>query len=220
MTELTCQQYREVAAELALGVLPAIERARALAHLDSCSACRDTVSALTITGDRIIELLPGAEPPAGFEQRVMTALMPPAPRPRRWWMPAAAVVITIALLSGGWTLGRASLGVGPLGAGAAARMVLFAPLTAGGHEVGQAYLYPDQPSWIYLALDTDSATATGTVRCELVRHDGSTVPVGTFHLAKGYGAWGAPTTIDHNSLTSARVIDSTGVILATAHFTR
>jgi hypothetical protein len=219
MTELTCQQCRELAAELALGVLPGIERARALAHLDSCTACRNTVSALTLTADRLIELLPGAEPPAGFEQRVISALAPPAPRSRRWWMPTAAVLITIALVSGGWTLGRASLGVGPLEAGAAARMVRFAPLTAGGHEVGQAYLYPDQPSWIYLSLDTDSDTATGTVRCELVRHDGSTVPVGTFHLAKGYGSWGAPTTIDHHSFTAARIIDSTGATLATAHFT-
>lgn len=74
MGELTCRQCRELAAELALNVLPGRERDEALDHLDRCPGCRDMVSALTVTGDRMVELLPGAEPPAGFEQRVLTAL--------------------------------------------------------------------------------------------------------------------------------------------------
>lgn len=70
---MTCQQCHELAAELALNVLPARERVGVLAHLDTCGGCRETVSALTVTADRLVELLPGAEPPAGFEHRVMTA---------------------------------------------------------------------------------------------------------------------------------------------------
>lgn len=219
MTELTCQQCRELAAELALGVLPGVERAHALAHLDRCTTCRDTVTALTVTADRFVELVPGAEPPAGFEQRVMSALVPLSPRARRrWWVPAAAVLLAVALVAGGWTLGRATVGIAPTEAGAAARAVLFAPLTTAGREVGQAYIYPGQPSWIYLSLDTDSDAASGTVRCELIRRDGSTVPVGRFTLAKGYGAWGGPAIVDRDSLATARVIDGSGATLATAHF--
>ncbi|MGH3781539.1 MAG: hypothetical protein ACRDRO_13180 [Pseudonocardiaceae bacterium] len=219
MTELTCQQCHELAAELALGVLPGVERAHALAHLDHCTTCRDTVSALTVTGDRFVQLLPGVEPPAGFEQQVMSALTPPSPRARwRWWVPAAAILLAVALVAGGWTLGRATLGIAPLEAGATARTVVFAPLTTGGREVGQAYVYPGRPSWIYLSLDTDSDAASGTVRCELIRRDGSTVPIGRFTLAKGYWAWGGPATVDRDSLATARVIDGSGATLATAHF--
>ncbi|MBV9650625.1 MAG: zf-HC2 domain-containing protein [Pseudonocardiales bacterium] len=217
MTELTCRQCRELAAELALGVLPGAERARTLAHLDHCTACRTAVSALTRTGEALIELLPAAEPPAGFEHRMMTALGPP-PRTRHWLMPTAAIIVAIALAGGGWTLGRATLGVGPLETGAAWQTVAFAPLKVGEQQVGQVYLFPGRPAWIYLSLDTDRNSATGTVRCELVRQDGTTVPVGTFQLAKGYGAWGASVPVDRNSLATARVIDSTGAILATAHF--
>jgi hypothetical protein len=218
MTELSCRQCREVAAELALGVLPGVERARALAHLDHCTACRNAVSTLTRTGDRVVELIPGAEPPAGFEARVMAALAPAAPQRRRRWVPAAAGVAAVALLGGGWALGRASLGVAPLEADSATRAVLFEPLTAGGQDVGQAFLYPGRPSWIYLSLDTDSKTTSDTVRCELVRQDGSTMAVGEFRLVKGYGGWGGPVTLDRGSLAAARVIDSTGATIATARF--
>ena len=74
--EPTCQQCRELAAELALNVLPDRERASAQAHLDRCPGCRDLVRALTVTAEQLLELLPSAEPPAGFEQRVITALTP------------------------------------------------------------------------------------------------------------------------------------------------
>jgi hypothetical protein len=68
----TCQQCRKLAAELALNVLPARERVEALAHLDRCAGCREVVDALTVTVDRLVALLPDAEPPVGFEQRTMT----------------------------------------------------------------------------------------------------------------------------------------------------
>jgi hypothetical protein len=75
MTELTCQQCEELTALLAVDVLTDCERARVLAHLEEgCSSCRDTASALTTIANQIIELLPHAQPPAGFEQRVITAL--------------------------------------------------------------------------------------------------------------------------------------------------
>lgn len=74
MTELTCEQCGELTAELAVGVLTDCERAWVLAHLDGCSRCRDTASALTTIANHIIELLPEAQPPARLEQRVITAL--------------------------------------------------------------------------------------------------------------------------------------------------
>jgi hypothetical protein len=74
MTELTCPQCEQLAPELALKMLSDCQRARVLAHLAGCATCRDTISALTTIADQIIELLPNVSPPAGFEQRVITAL--------------------------------------------------------------------------------------------------------------------------------------------------
>jgi hypothetical protein len=230
MTELTCQQCRELAAELALDVLTGRERAQALAHLDSCTSCRDTVSALTVTADRLIELLPDAQPPTGFEDRVMTALIPPSPRTRRWQIPAAAL-LALALAGGGWILGHTNHDVTPAqtntqaenNAQAGERTVLYAPLTTGHqtgeHQIGHAYVYPGNPSWIYLSLDTNSNTTSDTVRCEVVRRDGSTAPVGTFPLTHGHGAWGGPAPVDRDTLATARLINSSGHTLAKARFT-
>lgn len=74
MTQMTCPQCRHYAAELALDILPEPVRTRALAHLDSCTTCRNTVSALIFTAAQLIELLPEAQPSAGFEHRVISAL--------------------------------------------------------------------------------------------------------------------------------------------------
>ena len=81
--EMSCREFSDMAAELALGVLTGRERAAAIAHLDGCDACRDNVRQLTMTGEGLLELLPTVEPPAGFETRVMEriGLAGPAPSP-------------------------------------------------------------------------------------------------------------------------------------------
>src|SRR5579863_3541225 len=71
---MSCAEFHDSAAELALGVLTGRERAEALAHLDHCEACREHVRQLTMTGEQMLSLLPTAEPPAGFESRVMDRL--------------------------------------------------------------------------------------------------------------------------------------------------
>jgi hypothetical protein len=72
--DMGCDEFADVAAELALGVLMGRERADALAHLEGCDACRETVRQLTMTGEQLLGLLPAVEPPAGFENRVMARL--------------------------------------------------------------------------------------------------------------------------------------------------
>jgi anti-sigma-K factor RskA len=74
MDDMGCDEFAEVAAELALGVLTGRERARALAHLDGCESCREQVRELSMAGDELLALLPSAEPPAGFESRVLDRL--------------------------------------------------------------------------------------------------------------------------------------------------
>ncbi len=79
LNDMTCAELADVAAELALGVLTGRERAMAIAHLDRCDECREHVRQLMATGEQLLELLPPAEPPAGFETRVLERLGLPAP---------------------------------------------------------------------------------------------------------------------------------------------
>ena len=71
----------DVAAGLALGALTGRERAGAVAHLETCPACRAHVQDLTLTATQLLALLPEHQPPAGFAARTIQRL-PHATRPR------------------------------------------------------------------------------------------------------------------------------------------
>jgi anti-sigma-K factor RskA len=79
MDDMSCDEFAGVAAELALGVLTGRERAAALAHLGGCEPCREQVRELAMAGDELLALLPAAEPPAGFESRVLERIGLTAP---------------------------------------------------------------------------------------------------------------------------------------------
>jgi len=79
LNDMTCGEMSDMAAELALGVLTGRERALAVAHLDNCEACREHVRQLMATQEQLLELLPSAEPSAGFEMRVLERIGLPAP---------------------------------------------------------------------------------------------------------------------------------------------
>jgi hypothetical protein len=79
LNDMTCAELADVAAELALGVLTGRDRAGAITHLDKCDECREDVRQLMATGEQLLELLPSAEPPAGFETRVLERLGLPVP---------------------------------------------------------------------------------------------------------------------------------------------
>jgi hypothetical protein len=70
MTTLTCDEFRNLAAEVALGILSGAERADALGHMEHCVSCRVLVEGLAQTGDSLLLLAPEADPPMGFESRV------------------------------------------------------------------------------------------------------------------------------------------------------
>jgi anti-sigma factor RsiW len=125
--EMGCEQVRELAPELALGIAAGEDRDAALRHLSGCPACRQLVSELSSVGDELLLLAPEREPPAGFGSRVLTAIAAPPrqhgaravphgvragrrrvragprawlPRGRRWVAVAAAAVLAAAIGAG------------------------------------------------------------------------------------------------------------------------
>jgi hypothetical protein len=221
MPELNCTECAELAPELALNALTGRERATALAHLDHCSRCRTTVSALTSTADEIFSLLPDVEPPYGFEKRVLDALSPPAPRSSRWPVAAAASGLALTLIGVGW-LGGSFMPAkmyADQGGEPGTRTVLYAPLTNKSQEVGQAYLEPDQPSWVYLSLSANVQPGTN-LRCTITDPDSATAAaLATFTLDHGHGGWTIPVALQHDGKIVATVIDGAGRVIGSAHFT-
>jgi hypothetical protein len=125
---LGCEEFAGMAAELALGVLTGRERADAFAHVEQCDACREALRQLTMTGEKLMELLPAVEPPAGFETRVMGRIgITPASAP--------APVPTVGTASGSGGAGAAS--GGRRGRGSRGRAVHARPGGGRGDRPGQ-----------------------------------------------------------------------------------
>src|SRR3954470_14175345 len=97
-----CEQTREHAAELALGITDGEERAQALRHLAECAECRKAVDELSAVTDELLTLAPTQQPPPGFESRVLERLAPARPRPRtrRLLVPIAAAAASAAVAAG------------------------------------------------------------------------------------------------------------------------
>ena len=242
LNDMSCREFSDVAAELALGVLTGRERAAAIAHLDQCDACRENVRQLTMTGEGLLELLPAAEPPAGFESRVLERIgvATPAPSPARrarvfpfgrrpagqaaaapgrphqagWTRRTlAAAAVAIAVVAGG--LGGWGLGIGT--SSPASTPLSSATLLSASHQtVGKIFLYQGSPRWLYMSVDMPSGD--GTVLCQVVSRDGQVTTVGSFRLADGHGYWGSPATGAPGELTGARLVTPQGTVLATASF--
>jgi hypothetical protein len=215
MTEPTCGEFKDLSAELALGILQGRERAEALAHLERCPACHEELLLMGDLADRIVSLTPSAEPPAGFETRVLAAIAPKAKPARRRpvALVLAAAVVAGAIGVGGWAIGRGS----GHGAGTSPSGVVTAAFVSNGEPVGQLVESRSSYPWVYMAVDTDLGRST--VICELTESDGRVVKLGRFQLKGGSGQWGAAVPAGVTHVTGARLVDGAGVTVATATFT-
>jgi len=215
VADLSCDTCRELAPELALGLLGGDERAAVLAHLQGCERCRDDVAALTGLHERMRTLVPPLEPPAGFETCVLTRLaragrLQPGPSwARRLAVAAAAIVVVCATFAGGWMAGSTSPATS---VDQIARPGLLAvALTSGDRPVGQLFVEPASPSWIYLYVDAPSGAAR--LKCEFLRHDGSSAATAMLTVRSGDAHWGGP---NPEGTTDVRLTDETGVFVGGA----
>ncbi|MET8679408.1 hypothetical protein ABZW18_17990 [Streptomyces sp. NPDC004647] len=220
MGNLTCEELRDLGAELALGILPAQERGAVFAHLERCPDCREYIGRLTAVGDGLLALLPDTEPPVGFERRVVNRLTPRGRgrhrRTRRLRTAAAAAGIGLAFGFGGWAVGTAIEDAPTSSSAERQTSLMAADFTTDGHRVGQVYAHPGSPGWLYMSVNLYGGG--GKITCELERTDGSTVAVGSFTLKDGYGYWGVPAPVDRDTISGARLVGADGSVVATARF--
>jgi Putative zinc-finger len=190
-----CEEIRELAAELALGIVEGEERGRALEHLADCPDCRRRVEELSEVADELLLLAPHREVPVGFESRALAPLRPPAqPRRRRRlrlvFAPVAAAVaaVAITLLVVGPDLRLASHYRQTLD-NAHGREFESYSLRAGDAPAGTVFSYAGSPSWVLVTVDP--AHRAGLQNAELVMDDGAQVPLAWFHLDSAGGSGGA-----------------------------
>jgi predicted anti-sigma-YlaC factor YlaD len=220
-TERGCEEYANELTELALGVLTGRERARVLAHVESCPRCAEELEVLSRAADTVVQAAPEMDPPLGFEVRLFERMGVTDVRRRRRrlrpsrWVPSVVGVAAAALALGlGLSLSSSST---PTVTAQPPRphQVVTAALVENGEKVGKVMTFGGDKPWMSMML-TDS-TARGTVDCVVVTDDGVTHRVGTFVADEGYGAWVAPLRhVDPSDVRSAEVVSPSGTVIATA----
>ena len=216
-----CQQTREMAAELALGIVEGEERGRALQHLAECPDCRAEVEKFSEVADDLLLLAPHREAPVGFESRVLNELLP-APQPKRRrrlrlvLAPAAAALAAAAIVLAivAPDLRLASHYRHTLDEANGKEFESYA-LRAGDTHVGTVFSYEGSPSWVH--IDVDQGRRAGMTAAELVTDDGNEIPLHWFQLDPAGGSGGS-IPVDPNHVSVLRLSGAPGTQPLVARF--
>jgi hypothetical protein len=216
---MRCDELRDLAPELALGIADGEQRAEALRHLSGCAGCRREVEQLTQVADELLTVAPAQEPPAGFESRVVEAIglaerpvrRPRARRPRLRWLAlrvgpalATAAVTAVALVGVYHDDHQTAERYRATLAEAHGRSFQAQTLTDGtGARSGVVFGYEGSPSWLLLTVDRSHRDAvTGA---ELRTKDGRTIPLRSVHL-DAEGSWGGAIPVKLYKVASVRLL--------------
>ena len=164
--EMSCEQVRELAPELTIGIADGQQRDAALRHAATCPDCRQLVAELSLVVDDLLLLAPSHEPPTGFAARTVASISPPAaaipqgmrdpaPSPaRRARQPRRA--LARAGTRSRWAAAAACLAAASVGGG------LWLSSGAGGPQAGTATLTGTNPATHVSATAILAATSWGT----------------------------------------------------------
>lgn len=234
MTPLRCSQLRDVAPDVALGILTGEERAVALAHLEGCAACRADVASLAGVADELLLTGPEATPPEGFDRRVLARLTEvraaEAPSPARSGRPAH-----LHRRARRRRPDRRRLAVGATLAAAAAAVVLVAAVlatsddpssstaeraemtTGVGEVVGTATVRSGNPATV--AVDVpgweEAVPAGATYWLAIELDDGSRTMT---HIGTDATWWQVPLEGDADEVATVSVLDGDGWVWCSAEF--
>ena len=198
-----CLDVRAMTPEAALGLLSGADRAVVFEHLEGCERCREAMHEFSALADELMLLAPEAEPPVGFEQRVIDALgAPPRVRRRRGLVvigAAAAVLLAVVAFAAGRS-GQPQPAV---------REITMR--TPSGRVVGDAYVHDDEPAWVFVAAP--GWTSTTEMHLRMTFADGSTTEVG------GTGSWATVVQGDATAIRELALIDADGSVWCSATVT-
>jgi Putative zinc-finger len=228
--EMGCEQVRELAPEVALGIAEGEERDAALRHLAGCAGCRQLVSELSSVGDELLLLAPAKEPPPGFESRVLGRIDQP-PRRRwlqafapRWRLVAVAATLVLAVALGGGSVFLATAGDRRLADGYQAVLrqgqgsfFAAAPLQGSQGRVGTVFGYQGQPSWAMVTL-RPPIPAERRLQVQVVTRDGRYLAAGEAVLGGSHRAWGGQLPVDLSAVHELRLLGPDGRTAFTATF--
>lgn len=204
-----CEHARSLAAEVALGITSAEERASVLGHIARCADCKQLVAELGDIGDQLLLLAPEAEPPAGFESAALARLETRHRRRPLWRLAVAG--IAVAALSAGAVLAvtnadreRAAEYGRALEEAHGTYFGAFSLRHPDGSEVGDIFVYNGDRPWMF-AVFTESMPS-GAYRAQLVTDAGERVELGYFELSPDARSWGSEVDVELRDVRRARVI--------------
>jgi anti-sigma factor RsiW len=197
--------YEQDLVELALGEVSEPRRSQLLSHLTGCLRCRATYHEVVSAVDAVVPTAPEAQPPAGFDLRVLSAMSigtNHVARPTTWLsrftpgrmlLAAAAVVLiaTFGVIGGGALLGgngeQQSPGSGPLLAADSAVLE-----TGDGASVGTAAV-----AWMHedrvLVVQLNQAPVGVRYHCRVKMAEGNTMVLGRWQASSAQGGtWVMP----------------------------
>jgi len=212
MTSPGCATARELAPDLALGLLDGSERAGVLSHIHDCPSCQALVAELSGVADLLGSLGPEAEPPPDFGARVLLATEWRARRVRRRWVATVAAVAAVAVIGAVALVRVIDADRGPTAA--AAPELLSSPMRgAGGLRVGRAVSSTGSPA--SLAVTVDYAVPDGDYQLEIRPAGAASAPITTMTIADGHGEWNGRVGLVQTG-TEIELVDADGVVVCRA----
>jgi predicted anti-sigma-YlaC factor YlaD len=214
MSPSMCVEVRELAPELALGIVGGPERAEALQHASECGPCRALVGELAEAADALPLLAAEAEPPPGFEERVLTALKAPRRRNRRRIAAvvavaaAAATIVSIVGVRVVESVQETNRIV------TAASDVRSAQMNgANGVEVGNVFVSNGTPSSV--VVNVNYWVPSGNYGIEF-RNGSTDKRLGDVSIHDGRGAWGGVATLPAGAAGSIVLVGADGAVVCEA----
>jgi predicted anti-sigma-YlaC factor YlaD len=209
-----CAWARDRAEELALGVLDGAERAEVLRHVNACPTCQAVVHELAEVADVLAHLAPEAEPPPGFEQRVLRVIRGDRGRRLRRRVAvlaataAAATIVavgTVRIVDAGRDADRTE----------ATPVLRTVPITGvDGQTVGRVAISRGAPA--QLAVDVDYSVPTGTYALELRDARGDATTLGTLNVDGGHGEWMGPADLPREGPATLATVGADGQVVCSA----
>ena len=207
----TCEMARERIPELALGLLDGAERAEVLLHVHGCARCQTVLDDFNGVADLLALSAPEAEPPPGFDRRVLSAMRSARrvdrQRFRRRALAIGAVAAAAAILS---VAVVRIVDAGRAGDEASSPMLRTAPMIGGGGlTVGRVVASSSTPASVVVTVDY--ALPDGEYGLRVQTATGSVARgVGTITVSGGGGTWKAAVAIPSTVPTVLMMVDASG----------